>query len=132
MEMDTTTEKSAIEKLIFSFSEAFNASDILKAMSFYATDAILMPNNGPLAKGYEAIKATYEMLSKNFEINIEYFIDEVNVNGDYAYVRTNSKVSTLIRASGQTISLKNKEMFVLHKDTHWKISHYIFNNTHQE
>ena len=127
--MDTITDKTDIEKLIFSFSDAFNTSDISKVVLSYTQDGVLMPNNGPAAKGQEQIKATYEFLLKNFNIHIEYFIAEVIVSGDYGFVQTTSKVKTLILASGQTIVLENKELFVVHKDNgQWKISHYIFNS----
>jgi ketosteroid isomerase-like protein len=127
--MNTTVEKSAIEKLIFSYQGAFNAEEILKTVACYEEDGILMPQGAPSAKGPEQLKATFGFLLKTFKINVEYVIDEVIVNGDYAYARTNSKVKTIVRASEKTIFEDNKELFVLHKlNDQWKISHYIFNN----
>lgn len=128
--MNIKTERSAIEKLIFSFSDAFNASDVSNVVLAFAYDGVLMPNNGPSAKGHELIKALYESLFKVFTINITYVIDEIVINGDYAYARTNSRVETLIQANGDRITLLNKEIFVIKKDKEqWKIADYIFNNT---
>jgi len=128
--MDTTIDRSAIEKLIFFYSEAFNAKDISQAVALYVQDGILMPADAPLAKGHEQIKGTFEFLLKTFNINVEFVIEEVIISGDYAFARTNSKVRTAVLANGETISLENKELFVLHKIAgQWKISHYIFNNT---
>jgi uncharacterized protein (TIGR02246 family) len=128
--MNTTIEKSAIEKLIFSYQDAFNAEDISKTVTCYEEDGILMPQGAPSAKGQEQLKTTFGFLIKTFKINVEYVIDEVIVNGDYAYARTNSKVKTIVRASKKTILEDNKELFVLHKlNDQWKISHYIFNNS---
>jgi glucosamine 6-phosphate synthetase-like amidotransferase/phosphosugar isomerase protein len=63
-------------------------------------------------------------------MNIQYIIDGIIVNGNYAFVRTNSKVTTVLKVSRDQIFLENKEIFVLHNDSvEWKISHYIFNNT---
>ena len=88
-----------------------------------------MPNGAPLSKGQEQLKSTYEGLYKTFKLNVEYHTDEVIVNDDYAYARTNSKGSTLIRATGENIPVDNKELFMLQKENgQWKISHYIFNN----
>ena len=129
-EMKTTVEKSAIEKLIFSYRDAFNAEDILKTVACYEEDGILMPQGAPLAKGQVQLKATIGFLFKTFKINIEYIIDEVIVSGDYAFARTNSKVKTIVRASEKIILEDNKELFVLHTvGGQWKISHYIFNNS---
>jgi hypothetical protein len=48
------------------------------------------------------------------------------VNATYA--RTHSKGSTVIRTTGATVPVDNKEIFGLHKGNGgWKISHYIFN-----
>ena len=89
-----------------------------------------MPNNGPVAKGKDQITASFEFLLSAFQINIRYTIDEIIVSGEYAYVRTNSVVKTLVKASGERILLENKELFILYNSGEkWKISHYIFNNT---
>ena len=128
--MKTTEEQSAIEKLIFSYRDAFNAEDITETVASFASDGINMPNNAPLAKGTEQLTAAFEALLKTFQINVQYFIDEVVISGEYAYARTNSKVKTIIKASGEQIFLENKELFLLRKhDREWKISHYIFNNS---
>lgn len=130
MKIETTEERSAIEKLILSYSSAFNAAEISKAAALYTHDGILMPNNAPLAQGQEQLKATFDFLFKSFEINIQYIIDEILISGEYAHARTNSKVNTVIKASGEHISLENKELFVFRNHQgEWKISHYIFNNT---
>ena len=127
--MTTTAEKTDIEKLMASYGEAVNSSDVLKSVALYANDGLLMPQGAPAAKGQEQLKAAYEGLFKAFQLNVEYFTDEVIVNGDFAYARTHSKGSTVIRATGATIPVDNKEIFGLHKGNGgWKISHYIFNN----
>jgi uncharacterized protein (TIGR02246 family) len=128
--METIQERSAIEKLIFCYRDAFNAANISETVASFTPDGINMPNNAPSSKGKEQLTASFEFLLKAFQINIQYVIDEIIVIGDYAYVRTNSKVNTIIRASNEHLSLENKELFVLRKHNgEWKISHYIFNNT---
>ncbi|SEW38837.1 conserved hypothetical protein [Chitinophaga sp. YR573] len=128
--MQTTEEQIAIEKLILSYSDAFNATNIAKTVAIYTPDGVLMPNNGPLVQGTEQLTASFEFLLKTFQIQVRYIIDEIIVSGEYAFVRTNSNVDTHVKSSGEDISLKNKELFVLRKHLgEWKISHYIFNNT---
>lgn len=127
--MDTTAENLAIEKLLSIYGDVLNSSDVSKTVALFTRDGILMPNGAPLAKGQEQLKVTYEALYNAFQLNVEYVTDEVIVNGDYAYARTNSRGNTLIHATGETIPVENKELFVLHKDNgQWKISHYMFNN----
>jgi len=128
-EMNATVTKSAIEDLLSSYSEALNNSDVLKTVALYVNQGIIMPNGAPLSKGGEQLRITYEGLFKAFELNVKYNIDEIIISGDYAFARTHSKGTGLIRANAQTIPIDNKELFVLQKENgQWKISHYIFNN----
>ena len=124
--MNTTEEKAAIEKLLSAYSHALNASDVSKTVALYTKDGMIMPNGAPLS---QQLEATYTGLYKAFQLNVEYFTDEVFVNGNYAWARTHSKGSTLIRATEQTMPVENKELFLLQKENgEWKISHYMFNN----
>lgn len=123
-----TTEKSAIEKMLFSYRDALNASDVSKVLTLYTNDGVFMPSNAPSAVGQEQVKASYEFVFKTIQLNIEFFIDEIVVNGDYAFARTTSKGTTLIHANGQAVPEENRELFVLQKVSgEWKISRYMFN-----
>ncbi len=126
--METRTEKAAIEKLLFSYRDALNASDVSKVLLLYTRDGIFMPSSTPTATGMEQVKASYEFVFKTIQLKIEFFIDEIVVNGSYAFANTTSKGSTLIHANGQTVPEENRELFVLQKENgSWKIARYIFN-----
>jgi uncharacterized protein (TIGR02246 family) len=126
--MEQTTEKSAIEKLLFSYRDALNASDVNKVLALYANDGVFMPSNAPSAVGQEQVKASYEFVFSQIQLNIEFYIDEIVVNGDYAFARTISKGTTLIHANGQKVAEENRELFVLQNAKgQWKISRYMFN-----
>jgi ketosteroid isomerase-like protein len=128
--METNQEQSAIEKLIFSYSDAFNAADISNIVASFTPDGVNMPNNGPLAQGTEQLTKAFGFLLSMAQIHIQYRIDEILISGEYAYARTNSTVNTIVKASGDNILLENKELFVLRNENcGWKIYHYIFNNT---
>jgi uncharacterized protein (TIGR02246 family) len=126
--MEQTTEKTAIENLLFAYRDALNASDVSKVMPLYTSDGVFMPSSAPSAVGREQVKGAYEFVFKNIQLNIAFFIDEIEVIGDYAFARTISKGSTLIHANGQTVAEENRELFILQKvDGQWKISRYMFN-----
>ena len=126
--MELSTEKSAIEKTLFSYRDALNTSDVNKVLPLYTEDGVFMPSNAPTAIGQEQIKVSYEFVFKTIQLNIEFYIDEIVVNGDYAFARTTSKGTTLIHANGQTVPEENRELFVLQKTNgQWKISRYMFN-----
>lgn len=126
--MEQSTEKTPIEKLLFSYRDALNASDVNKVLPLYTNDGVFMPSNAPSAIGQEQIKGSYEFVFSQIQLNIEFFIDEIEVNGEYAFARTTSKGTTLIHANGQTVPEENRELFVLQKTNgQWKISRYVFN-----
>lgn len=128
--MNTTAEKTAIEKLLFSYRDALNTSDVSKVLSLYTQDGVFMPTNAPTAKGSEQLKSSYEFVFKMIQLNVEFFIEEISVQGEIAYAVTNSKGTTLVHANGQTVPEENRELFVLAKENgSWKIARYMFNKT---
>ncbi len=128
--MEQTTEKTAIEKLLFSYRDALNASDVKKVLPLYTNDGVFMPSNAPSAIGQDQVKAAYEFVFSQIKLSIEFYVDEIVVNGDYAFARTMSKGTTLIHANGQTVAEENREIFVLQKTNgQWKIARYMFNKT---
>lgn len=126
--MEQTTEKKAIEKQLFSYRDALNGSDVNKVLPLYTNDGVFMPSNAPSAIGQEQVKAAYEFVFSQIQLNIEFYIDEILVTGDYAFALTTSKGTTLIHANKQTVAEENRELFVLQKTNgQWKIARYMFN-----
>src|SRR5882757_4170026 len=128
--METTTEKSAIEKLIFSYQDALNASDVSKVIELYTKNGVLMPNSATTANGAGQVKGTYQYVFDNFSYTLQFSIIEIEVSGNYAFARSTSKGSVAIKASGETVPDENKELFVLEKeDGKWKIARYMYNKS---
>ena len=89
-----------------------------------------MPSEGPSATGSEGILKSYEFIFTQIQLNIEFYIDEIVVEGDFAFAVTSSKGTTLIHATGETVPEANRELFVFEKvDGEWKIARYMFNKT---
>ncbi len=122
------SEKQEIENLLFTYRDALNSSDVSKVLPLYTEDGIFMPSGAPTSIGTEQVKGAYEFVFSNIQLSIEFFIDEIIVNGEYAFARTTSKGSTLIHATGETVAEENRELFVLQKENgSWKIDRYMFN-----
>lgn len=126
--MEQATEKTSIEKLLFTYRDALNASDVSKVLPLYTNDGVFMPSNAPTAIGIGQIKRSYEFVFSQIQLNIEFYMDEIVVNGDHAFARTRSKGTTLIHSNGERVAEENRELFVLQKTNGiWKISRYMFN-----
>lgn len=122
--------KLQIERLLGEYKHSLNTSDAALAQSLYAKDGVFMPTGAPSASGSENILKSYEFIFSQIQLNIEFYIDEIVVNGDFAFSTTNSRGTTLIHANGQTVPEENRELFVFEKiDGAWKIARYMFNKT---
>lgn len=123
-------EKQKIEQLLNEYQKSLNTSDAKLAQSLYTKDGIFMPTEAPSGIGSEAILKSYEYVFSQIQLNIEFFIEEIEVEGNMAFAVTSSKGTTLIHATGETIPEANRELFVFEKvDGKWKIARYMFNKT---
>lgn len=123
-------DKQQIERLLSEYKNSLNTSNAALAQSLYAKDGVFMPTGAPSAIGSESILKSYEFIFSQIQLHIEFYIDEIVVDGDFAFATTSSKGTTLIRANGQTVPEENRELFVFEKiDNEWKIARYMFNKT---
>ena len=123
-------EKQLIESLLGEYEKSLNTSDAKLAQSLYTKDGIFMPTEAPSGIGSEGILKSYDHVFSQIQLNIEFFIEEIQVEGDMAFAVTSSKGTTLIHATGDTIPEANRELFVFEKvDRNWKIARYMFNKT---
>ena len=123
-------EKQKIEALLSEYEKSLNTSDAKLAQSLYTKDGIFMPTEAPSGIGSEAILKSYEYVFSQIQLNIKFYIEEIQVEGNMAFAVTASKGTTLIHATGDQIPEANRELFVFEKvDGEWKIARYMFNKT---
>ena len=130
-EVDTKMEmkdKEVIEQLLANYQQVLNASDARKAADLYTKDGVFMPSNAPSANGSQEIRASYEFVFSQIELNVAFYIEEIMIEHTMAFAITTSKGTTLVHATGETIPEENRELFVFEKENEdWKISRYMFN-----
>ena len=89
-----------------------------------------MPTEASSAIGAENILNSYTFIFSQIQLTIQFYIDEIEVENNLAFAVTNSKGTTLIHATGETVPEANRELFVFEKvDGAWKIARYMFNKT---
>lgn len=123
-------EKKKIEELLKTYQTCLNTSDAKLAQSLYTKDGVFMPTNAPSGIGSEGILKSYEFVFSQIQLNIEFFIEEIEVEGNMAFAVTSSKGTVKILANGVESPEANRELFVFEKvDSEWKIARYMFNKT---
>jgi uncharacterized protein (TIGR02246 family) len=126
--MNSTNDQAAIKTLLFAYRDALNASSVDQVIPLYTPDGVFMPTGFPTAVGTEQVKGAYAGVFSMIKLSIEFFIDEIEVDGDHAFARTTSRGTTLIHATGDTVAEENRELFVLQRtDGGWRIARYMFN-----
>jgi uncharacterized protein (TIGR02246 family) len=122
--------KQEIESLLITYKGTLNTSNAEKATSLYTKDGVFMPTGASSAIGTEQIKKAYDFVFSQIQLKIEFFIEEIQVDGNMAFAVTSSKGTTLIHATSDTVPEENRELFVFEKvDREWKIARYMFNKT---
>lgn len=123
-------EKQKIEALLGEYKKSLNTSDAKLAQSLYTKDGIFMPTEAPSGIGSEGILKSYEFVFSQIQLNIEFFIEEIEVEGNMAFAVTSSKGTVKIHANGIEAPEANRELFVFEKvGGEWKIARYMFNKT---
>jgi uncharacterized protein (TIGR02246 family) len=123
-------DKQQIEELLNVYKKSLNTSDAKLAQSLYTKDGIFMPTEAPSGIGSENILKSYEFVFSQIQLNIEFFIEEIDVEGNMAFAVTSSKGTVKIHANGVEAPEANRELFVFEKvDGEWKIARYMFNKT---
>jgi uncharacterized protein (TIGR02246 family) len=123
-------EKQKIEELLSEYKKSLNTSDAKLAQSLYTKDGIFMPTEAPSGIGSEGILKSYEFVFSQIQLDIEFFIEEIEVEGNMAFAVTSSKGTVKIHANGVEAPEANRELFVFEKvNGEWKIARYMFNKT---
>ena len=123
-------EKLKIEELLSVYKISLNTSDAKLAQSLYTKDGVFMPSEAPSGNGLENILKSYEYVFSQIQLNVEFFIEEIEVEGNMAFAVTSSKGTVKILANGAEAPEANRELFVFEKvNGEWEIARYMFNKT---
>jgi len=124
-----SNEENNVKLVIQQYEKALNSSDVNSIVALYAKNGVFMPSKKPTAVGLAKIKTAYQHVFKALDINVVFKYENIEEDGELAYVRTTS--SGDIKIIDKKLTLKNsnhRELFVLVKEKgNWKISQYMFN-----
>jgi uncharacterized protein (TIGR02246 family) len=124
------TDEASIRAASTDWSKASQAKDVEKAVSFYADDAMQMPDNGPLVKGKDNIRAGWQKMLALPGPGLTFVTTGVEVarSGDLAYeygtydFATQNKQGKITDEQGKYIVVWKKQ-----PDGSWKVAADIDN-----
>jgi len=128
---DTKAVEQTLRDLDDQWSASAGAKDLEKTISFYSTDAIVMPPNAPAATTGDAIRKTWQELLSTPGLVISWKTTKVEVanSGDLACLSGTYDV-TMNDSSGKPINDHGKYVEVWEKqpDGKWKCGTDIWNS----
>ena len=125
---DSAQVKESIEEACAKYSEAIRKANVTDVADVYTVDATIIPPDGDIVKGRQAIEEFYKKL---FQIGMKEGVlttIEVGGNGDTAYEIGKSKVR--IQPEGQAAIQDSTRYLVIWKhqsDGTWKVHVDIWN-----
>ncbi len=120
--------KTDIQALLNSYQNALNSSDVDKVMPLYTEDGVFMPANKPTSAGQVQVKSAYQHVFETIDLDIAFHVDEIERQGDVAFVRTNSDGEIKLIKENVLVKNHTRELFILKRvNDEWKIYQYMFN-----
>jgi len=123
-------DETALKNLDAEWSKAAGTKDVDKTVSYYAADAIVLPENGPAVSSKDAIRNVWKgmLTAPGFSGGWTGTKVEVARSGDIGYV-TGTYSMTMNDASGKPATDKGKfvEVWKKQSDGSWKCAVDIWN-----
>jgi uncharacterized protein (TIGR02246 family) len=126
--VDIEADVEAIKSLSDEIMKAYNEGDLEVLMAIVAEDVVFMPPGEPTLIGKEAIRNWHDFDKISFDVNIT--VEEVQVLGDWAFMRDIWIGTVTQKESGEKFELNNKSLILLRRqpDGTWKMSYSMFNS----
>lgn len=127
--MNLQNNKTLVQYLLTTYSHALNTSNAEGLTAMYAADGVFMPDGAPTLQGRDEIRRGAERFLGQKQINIDFEVTDVTVDGEYAFVQATSRCTIHQQSTGKIGNTECKDFFVL-KNEHqqWLIFRYMFND----
>ncbi len=126
----TAADAAAIRGLIGKFHDAFEAGDVDSMMAVYTADALVVPPGGAVQVGSAAIRASFQQAFAQYTFASEHAIEEVEVLGDWGFVRWTSHNTATPKDGGDPTPMTSRGISIARRqeDGGWKIARDIWNH----
>ena|SRR5579884_1374023 len=121
------TDEGAIKGVIEAYGDRLRTSDVRGAVDLFTGTAALMQPDRAAAVGSEQLSAAFRSGFEVMAIDARFDVEDILVKSDLAAVRPSSTEMVTVRATGQSMPTRFRELFVLERvDGAWKIAQYMF------
>ena len=119
----TEDDIAAINEVYNQATLACGTGDVELYLSLFTEDVVAMAPGGPAVIGKAELRPIMEGLFGLFDLGLPYTVDEVEVPGDWAFVRSRFQYSVTPKEGGETTTSPGSELDILKRqaDGSWKI-----------
>ena len=123
-------DEKAIEQNQDTFVERGNAGDVDGVMACCSDDVVMMPPNGPVVVGAEAVRAWLAEFLEQFTAELSTTTEDLVVEGDLAYARRSFAWTLTPKAGGEPITDHGKTVLIYKREAGgtWKAALDIWNS----
>ena len=126
---DTEADKAAITAMHADWVSTIEQLNIEGELAHWMDDGILMQPNTPPVVGKAQMRERLQFFNEVSVSNVNVTIDELEVAGDWAYIRQTFKSTWAARDGSEAEDEDGKEIMILKRqpDNTWRIARYIWN-----
>ncbi|MGH7828536.1 MAG: YybH family protein [Candidatus Binatia bacterium] len=122
-------DRQAILQLLGEYENRLRTGDAAALEQLYAEDAVFMRADAAAIEGKRAIVQMARDALNEIALDKKFEIQELVIEGDWAFARANSVGTVTVKATGTTGPEDHDDLFVLQRrDGVWKIARYIYNS----
>ena len=128
--VDIETDKEALSNARDQLINALNTDDVDGIMAGLTDNHITMAPNEPALADKVKLRNHHEERIENYTSNFSFIIDEIEMFGDWAFVRFSSAVTVTPRFSDVSMNSKSKGIWIWKRQTDgkWKLARSIWNS----
>ncbi|TAJ85863.1 SgcJ/EcaC family oxidoreductase [Reyranella sp.] len=109
------------------YAAALRSGNVEALVALYTPNGVFMRENMPAAVGRDALRAAYEEVFAALKVDLAFSIQETEVVGDIAWLRSTSKGKVKVLSSGAETTNSFDELVVFRREQGgWKIRSYMY------
>ncbi len=109
------------------YASALRSNNVEALVALYASNGVFMREDMPAVVGRDALRAAYRQVFATLKVDLAFEIQEAEVAGDMAWLRSTSKGRIKVLATGAESSNSFGELVVFRSEQGvWRIRSYMY------
>jgi len=122
-----TSDAAQLAALMESYAAALRSNNADALVALYTTNGVFMREDMPAVVGRDALTKAYREVFAALKLDLAFTIQETEIAGDMAWLRSTSTGRVKILATGAESSNSFNELVVFRRESGaWKIRSYIY------